>query len=101
MVWRKGFRKVIVETDSMSIVKFIEKDSNPNHPMFSLIQTCKRLIAVDWNCNVKHVYREANIVADGLAKIGGSMDFGVLLFEEPPPVILDIVDNDTRGFCLC
>ncbi|KAK2659506.1 hypothetical protein Ddye_006039 [Dipteronia dyeriana] len=97
MVWRKDFHKVIVETDSMSIVQFIEKDSNPNYPMFSLIQTCKRPIATDWNCNVKHVYREANMVADGIAKMGCSMDFGVLFFEEPPPIILDIFDNDARG----
>ncbi|KAK3229764.1 hypothetical protein Dsin_001645 [Dipteronia sinensis] len=85
MVWRKGFRKVVVETDSMSTVHFIEKDTNPIHPMFSLIQSCKRLIAADRNCSVKH------------GKMGRNMEFGVLFFEEPPPAILDIVDNDARG----
>ncbi|KAK3221086.1 hypothetical protein Dsin_015056 [Dipteronia sinensis] len=87
MVWRRGFRKVVVENDSMFIVHFIEKDTNPNQSMFSLIQSCKRLIISDWNCIVKYVYREGNM-ADELAKMGCNMEFGVLFFEEPPPDIL-------------
>ncbi|KAK3229534.1 hypothetical protein Dsin_001415 [Dipteronia sinensis] len=100
MVWRRGFCKVIVKTDSMSIVHFIEKDTNHNHPMFSLIQCWKRLIVAYWNCSVKHVYREGDMVADGLAKLRCYMEFGVLFSEEPPPAILDIVDNDARDLIL-
>ncbi|KAK0587703.1 hypothetical protein LWI29_027305 [Acer saccharum] len=97
MAWRKGFRKIVVETDSMSVLQLIDKESTNNHPLFSILQSCKSLISKDWICSVKHVFREGNMVADGLAKMGHGLDMGVHFFEEPPPAITDIFLNDVKG----
>ncbi|KAK2638983.1 hypothetical protein Ddye_026778 [Dipteronia dyeriana] len=39
------FRRVAVESDFMSVMQLIAQNSNTNHPLFSLIQSCKMLTA--------------------------------------------------------
>ena len=60
MAWNSRARRVIMEFDSLTTVQLLTKDTNPNHPLFSLIQNCKRIVAADWNYNVVHVFREGN-----------------------------------------
>ncbi|KAK3230380.1 hypothetical protein Dsin_002261 [Dipteronia sinensis] len=86
-----------MESDSLTAVQLLAKDTNPNHPMFGLIQSCKRIVAADWNCNVVHVFREGNKLVDGLARFGHNMEIGLLFFEEPPLETSDIFDADFRS----
>ena len=97
MAWNSGIRKIIVESDSLDTVQLINNVTNSNHPLFSLIQCCKQLVEADWNCIVKHVYREGNRLADGLARMGHRMKIGTLVFEDPPPEVSLIYDADCRG----
>ncbi|KAL5777486.1 hypothetical protein ACOSP7_010412 [Xanthoceras sorbifolium] len=92
-----GYSKTIVETDSLDIVNLLSKDTNHNHPSFSLIQNCKIYLAADWCCSVTHVYRERNFVADRLAKLGHSLELGDSYFEDSPSQILQLVDDDMQG----
>ncbi|KAK2662709.1 hypothetical protein Ddye_001283 [Dipteronia dyeriana] len=65
MSWNTGVKRIIVkriivETDSLTAVQFLAQDTNPSHPLFSLIQSCKEAINDDWSCIVHHIYREVS-----------------------------------------
>ncbi|KAL5750741.1 hypothetical protein ACOSP7_025344 [Xanthoceras sorbifolium] len=52
--------------------------------------------AHQWVCDVKHVFRECNRVADGLASLGRNLKIGIRFYEEPPPQISGLLMDD---FC--
>ena len=97
MAWNFGVRKIIVEADSLDTVRLISNDTNTNHPLFSLIQSCKHIMDAEWNCIVKHVFREGNKLANGLAHMGHSMKIDILFLEDPPSKISSIFVDDCRG----
>ncbi|KAK1584321.1 hypothetical protein Q3G72_031946 [Acer saccharum] len=100
VAWNDGIRRLIAETDSLETVQLITNDTNPNHPLFSLIQSCKHIVNADWSCRVQHVYREGNRLADGLAHMGHSMKNEFLFFEDPPPEVADVYFDDCRGLAV-
>ncbi|KAK1568870.1 hypothetical protein Q3G72_029974 [Acer saccharum] len=97
IAWKAGYKKVIVETDSQMAVLLLKDKTPLNHPFFSIIQACKALMEDDWSCHIVHIYRECNKVVDCLAGIGHSLDFGITLFEDPPPQISSALNNDAMG----
>ncbi|KAF2322314.1 hypothetical protein GH714_011079 [Hevea brasiliensis] len=69
LAWLNGFRRVIVESDSLKAVKLINNERDISlHPLAALIQDCRRLMKMDWDCYLSHIYREQNFCADSLAK---------------------------------
>jgi hypothetical protein len=50
-----------------------------------------------WEIRVTHVYREANRYADILANMESEGISEIAFFENPPPRIVQIVENDVRG----
>ncbi|KAK3198039.1 hypothetical protein Dsin_021454 [Dipteronia sinensis] len=68
-----------------------------NHPLYSLILNCKNLVEADWNCSITHIFREGNMLVDGLARMGHRLNIGIKFFEEPPSKICPIFDADYRG----
>ncbi|KAK2663757.1 hypothetical protein Ddye_002331 [Dipteronia dyeriana] len=100
MAWSFGIRKIIVESDSLDCVYLLPRDNNTNHHLFSLIQNYKHLLNSDWICTMKHVYREGNRLADGLARMGHSMHTYVLFLGVPPSELIGILDDDCRGLGL-
>ncbi|MCI50065.1 putative ribonuclease H protein, partial [Trifolium medium] len=55
----------------------------------SLIRRIQCLLQEGWNVRIRHVYREANKVADALASIG-CQSVGCIMFDIPPaPVGVD------------
>ncbi|KAK2646418.1 hypothetical protein Ddye_021613 [Dipteronia dyeriana] len=77
MVWKCGYKNVIVETDSGSAVQLLNYGTDSNHSLFSLTQSCRDIMNADWSCSVKHVYREGNALTDGFAYLGHKMDIGL------------------------
>ena len=49
---------------------------------------------------MKHVFREANRTADGLANLGHSHDLGVVFYIFPPIVLNSILWDDLAGIAL-
>lgn len=92
-----GFKKVMVESDSLTAVQTMYRATKQNHPLFSIIQSCKNLLLANWDCNIKHIYREGNKLADGLARMGHSMINGIVFFGNPPCEIFPIFEVDYRG----
>ncbi|KAK3211028.1 hypothetical protein Dsin_015734 [Dipteronia sinensis] len=96
-VWETGFRKVEVESDSKVIVELLLKKIDLKHPIFSLINSYKKMIDSDWCCKVCHVYRESNRLVDCLASLGHYLNPGIVFFENPPPKVLATFEDDVNG----
>ncbi|KAK0586151.1 hypothetical protein LWI29_001876 [Acer saccharum] len=96
-LWKAGFKKVVVESDSQIAVGLLTNSTHACHPLFSIIQSCKGLMSNKWCCIIRHVYREGNRVADGIAKLGHSLGLGITFFSDPPPQIFDYLEDDYTG----
>ncbi|KAK2661127.1 hypothetical protein Ddye_007660 [Dipteronia dyeriana] len=97
MAWNDGFKNVVAETDSSCVAQLLNTETSPNHPPFSLIQSCREIINKDWRCVVQHNNSEGNSTADGLAYLGHKMEIGLRFFDNPPVTIRDIFYSDGRG----
>ncbi|KAK3221065.1 hypothetical protein Dsin_015035 [Dipteronia sinensis] len=100
IAWKTGYKKLVIETDSMSAVHLLNATLPQNHHLFSIAQACRNLMEEDWSCTICHGYRESNRVADSLANLanlGHSLDLGTIVFERPPPQISILLDEDLRG----
>ncbi|CAN0907431.1 hypothetical protein LINGRAHAP2_LOCUS24802 [Linum grandiflorum] len=65
-----GYIKVEVESDSLLTVQLTEAEDIGGHPFKVLIQDIN-LLAIDMEgCQIRHIKREANFVADFMAKSG-------------------------------
>jgi hypothetical protein len=59
-----------------------------------LVRKIRGLIEQDIEDQFKHVYREANKVADWLANLGCNLANGSILYEFPPREVQALVDDD-------
>lgn len=55
------------------------------HPLFSIITCCVMKIHEDWNCSVKHGFREQNYTADALAAKSYEFNHGLHVFKKLLP----------------
>ncbi|KAK2649549.1 hypothetical protein Ddye_017038 [Dipteronia dyeriana] len=97
IAWNAGYRKIIVEADSLAVVNLLSKDIHVNHPLFSIVTGCFSLITANWCCVLNHIYREDNRLADGLACLEHVMDIGCQLFDVPLSEISTMFQDDWRG----
>ncbi|XP_021826059.1 uncharacterized protein LOC110766949 [Prunus avium] len=97
LAWDSGFRTVEVESDSKVAVTLINTLTSSTHPFFSIINCCKLKMGADWNCSVRHIFREQNCVADALAAKSFDFNPGLHIFDEAPAYITDFLAADTRG----
>ncbi|GLT52115.1 hypothetical protein SLA2020_254740 [Shorea laevis] len=83
------FPSVIVETDCQVAYLLLTGAPNVFHPYSTLIMDCKALLNMIPQVQVKNILREANMVADALAKKGVSTPHGFnILYICPPEVDL-------------
>ena len=97
LVWKAGYKKVIVESDSQTAVDLLTSDNYSLHPLFGIIHACISLIKKDWCCVIQFVYRECNKVADCLASLGHSMVLGTTVLTNPPPQISESLKSGFKG----
>ncbi|KAL5825135.1 hypothetical protein ACOSQ3_021198 [Xanthoceras sorbifolium] len=91
MTWDAGFTIVVVESDSNTTVTLLCRGYSDSHPLFSIIHNCSMLLEEDWCCQVVHVYRECN----SLANLGHSLGWGTQFLENPPGVFFFLKDTIT------
>ncbi|RYQ95820.1 hypothetical protein Ahy_B08g091199 [Arachis hypogaea] len=81
------YQKLVVESDSAAAINFIKHGYSPAHHCAPLVQDIRnqaaRLQQISWT----HTLREANMVADHLAKMGQDLPLGLHLFDRAPPDI--------------
>ncbi|KAL4276669.1 hypothetical protein AHAS_Ahas20G0230300 [Arachis hypogaea] len=91
------FTTLIVEPDSASALHLLKNGCPANHPCAPLIEDigiyASRIANISWS----HSLREANSVADVLAKKGQHLPFGLHIFDTAPPDITLALDFDCMG----
>lgn len=90
-------QKVHLETDSLAAVRLIKMECSPLHPCFNLIQDIRCLMQPEDNFYLSHILREANQVADGLAKMGLSLEPISRIFENLPLFLSAAFCADNAG----
>ncbi|XVF22870.1 hypothetical protein REPUB_Repub12eG0208500 [Reevesia pubescens] len=97
LAWQRGYKKVILESDSMLAVNKVNKPLEERDPLTRIIIKCKRLLLLDWDCNVCHIYREGHRCADMLADLAKKCVWGLTVLDDPPSTIYQIMCVDYRG----
>ena len=66
----RGLLHIMTEVDFLSVINTLINLHKPNPTSaFSLIENCKYLLQLLGNLTIRHVYREANVVTEFIAKI--------------------------------
>lgn len=73
-----------VETDSAVLVNLFHSSNLALHPLGSLIDGCRNIMAKLQMARICHIFRESNMLADALAKHSITHDLGMVRFEGPP-----------------
>ncbi|CAN1176014.1 Putative ribonuclease H protein At1g65750 [Linum perenne] len=97
LVWVLGFRKVQAESDCLEAVEMMTCMEFQNHPHAVLGYEIKELLSRNWECTFKHIYREANKVADTLAVTSQLDDRGEKWLFAAPSTISQALVDDMNG----
>ena len=83
-----------IEMDSLVTVDLILDVHPANVFLRSIVADCKCLLEQFEGVSIKHVYREANVCADLLAKAGCNQLVEFMLFCTPPAHVLEALRFD-------
>ncbi|CAN1188822.1 Putative ribonuclease H protein At1g65750 [Linum perenne] len=77
LAWEAGFRRILVQSDSRSVISLILNDEAPTHQHTGEVLLIRSLVRREWDVSFSHVYREANKSADFLARLGYERELGL------------------------
>lgn len=93
-----GVTRLLVELDSRTVCSMISARRTHCLNLQPVLDEALSLIQQqDWNCSVRHIYREANSCADILANIGHSGSFQWTILQQAPAQINLALQADARG----
>ena len=75
---------LIVELDAKALVVALTNPSYSNTVVSGLFDDCRQLLSVFPHCRVQHVFREATMCVDQLARLGSLQVFEFVLHSCPP-----------------
>ncbi|KAJ1394706.1 Ribonuclease H domain [Sesbania bispinosa] len=85
LAWSKGITYLICETDSLEVVQSLDNYMESSmHPHKDIPSFIKKLLQKEWQVSIIHVFREANLVADKLSRLGDP-SFSQVSFWQCPP----------------
>lgn len=96
ITWESGQRKVIVESDSKTMVDILGKDLHDSHPLHYVMYCIKQFLNRDWIVKIQHIYRKGNRVADKLANWGLQQSISFHRLLEPFPDVIQLLLEDCR-----
>ena len=89
---------ILIETDSMVVYYALSKDNfDVTTSMYNLVEDCRTLINLLGKPPIKHIYREANGVANWMAKNAYNFCSDHNVYEQPPGGILPSLPFDNMG----
>jgi hypothetical protein len=76
-----GFKKIELNIDSTAVVRIVQTGMSHSTAGNVLVEQIIKMMALDWEVEVRHTYREANKCTDALANYGciGSVDSQVFV----------------------
>ena len=95
MVWRDGYRQVILELDSTTAISLIQRGST--YPYLLVVARVQELLHRNWQVLIVCIFQEANRAADALATAGHSLSSGVCYYISCPPWLGLILHDDLAG----
>ncbi|GLT59278.1 hypothetical protein SLA2020_321070 [Shorea laevis] len=93
----RGFSHLLVETDSKVAKTLLEYADSVHHSLGVLIDDCRAMMTQIPDLQLNHIFREANAVADGLAKKGAKSDSRFAVLEQCPSDLCNILYSDIIG----
>ncbi|KAL4281492.1 hypothetical protein GQ457_03G010450 [Hibiscus cannabinus] len=91
--WRLGYRKVELESDSRQVVDILKCDSLDLIDS-AVVTLVHELLRRQWEVRIRHVRREANSVADKLAKLMRGQPRSETLYVDPPAEVSEAFLQD-------
>ncbi|XP_021286690.1 uncharacterized protein LOC110418322 [Herrania umbratica] len=92
--WDRGYRKVLVESDSVAAVECLRKAPSLLDSNIALIKSCRDLLNRKWDCKVHPIQREENLCANWLAThVEGCLP-GLSIIKVPPLELNPLLEND-------
>ncbi|XP_004289446.1 PREDICTED: putative ribonuclease H protein At1g65750-like [Fragaria vesca subsp. vesca] len=86
-----------IESNYAVLVQLMLKSDTGVHPLGSLLDSCSVMMSKLLNVNIKHIFRECNMVADALAKNSINHDLGLISFDVVPAHAIQAVLDDLAG----
>lgn len=93
----RGFKQVAVELDSAEVVQALDLEKPLTPPAPALLIDCRGLLHKLESFTVQLIPREANQAADFMARLGHSIAPGVLVHDNAPLGLLNIICDDFSG----
>ena len=90
-------KKLLIESDSAIAVNLLMSADIDLHPLATIIRNCHGLMKLFDSCQIQHVYRECNYVADALAKNSLDLPRGTTVYCCPPAHLSRMVVDDIVG----
>ncbi|CAN0876753.1 Putative ribonuclease H protein At1g65750, partial [Linum grandiflorum] len=91
------YSQVEVESDSLLAVQLVMSSNTCCHPLGTLISDIHSLMEMMQNCKIRHIRREANFVADYIAKSAHGLGDGEKWLSNPPQGVLHLLEADRKG----
>lgn len=92
--YQDDYNHIILETDSMEAVNLIQQPGPTFHPCLNVRNQCTKLLLSIEDCQVRHVYREANQAAHMMVSLGKSVTPGHHVCYDPPAQLCNILLKD-------
>ncbi|CAN0878076.1 hypothetical protein LINGRAHAP2_LOCUS12273 [Linum grandiflorum] len=94
-----GYARVELESGSLDAVRLINDNERDSHPSAALLCDITSILEGQWDCRISRVFKEANMLADCIAKLGhlGSLEDETLL-ANPPPEAAELCKADTESW---
>ncbi|XP_039011228.1 uncharacterized protein LOC120140302 [Hibiscus syriacus] len=96
LAWSLGFKKVHFQTNSTKAYNLITSPDALNNPM-ALVRAIALISSKAWFLDFILIKREANQVADSIAKLQANADGSLTTFNEAPLQLTDILSRDVNG----
>nr|GLL45961.1 uncharacterized protein LOC109163410 [Ipomoea trifida] len=93
----KGFRRVVLEMDSESVVALLNGDLEDHGCYSTLVKDCRFLLDSFEQRTLQHILREGNKCADHLANMGQLGEWGTVILDSPPASIEVLLAADAAG----
>ncbi|GLT67469.1 hypothetical protein SLA2020_397770 [Shorea laevis] len=94
---QRGFSNLLIETDS-KVAKILLDSANSNfHSLGVLIADCRAMMSQIPDLQLNHILREANAVADGLAKKGAKSESHFVVLDHCPTDLCYLLLSDCMG----
>ncbi|KAL0006038.1 hypothetical protein SO802_013599 [Lithocarpus litseifolius] len=88
---------LIVELDAKAVVEALTNPSYSNTIVSGLFDDCRQILSSFNQVRIQHIFREANMCADQLARLGSLQASEFVLFSCPPLDIKDAFEADSLG----